>query len=165
MAIFRPSPALGHLRRQARDLMRAARAGDVTAAGRIRAVADALTLASAQLAVAREYGFASWTRLRDEVTARTASLARQAEAFCEASIRDGAGRAAGWWRPPRARPLQLRHRGDPGRRRPRADRARPGVPACVRALTFGRARRARRDDRRIEKYVLVPLPATRVPAM
>ena len=97
-------PSLDHLRRQARDLLRAARAGDSTAAGRIRAVADALTLASAQLAVAREYGFASRTRLRDEVTARTASLARQAEAFCEASIRDGAGRAAGWWRPPPSSP-------------------------------------------------------------
>ena len=45
-------------------------------------------------AVAREYGFASWTRLRYEVAARTAGLARQAEAFCEASIRDGTGRAA-----------------------------------------------------------------------
>jgi len=56
-------PSLDHLRRQARDLLRAARAGDTTAAGRIRAVADALTLASAQLAVAREYGFASRTRL------------------------------------------------------------------------------------------------------
>ena len=40
-----------------------------------------------------------------------------------------------------------------------------GIPACVRAFTFGRARRARRDDRRIEKYVLVPLPTTRVPGM
>jgi hypothetical protein len=49
----------------------AARAGDTTAADRIRAVADALTLASVQLAVAR-----------------------QAEAFCEASISDGTGRAA-----------------------------------------------------------------------
>jgi len=57
-------------------------------------VSDVLTLANAQLAVAREYGFASWTRLRDEVAARTAGLARQAEAFCEASIRDGTGRAA-----------------------------------------------------------------------
>ena len=94
MADLPARPSLDHLRRQARDLLRAARAGDTTAAGRIRAVADALTLASAQLAVAREYGFASWTRLRDEVTARTASLARQAEAFCEASIRDGTGRAA-----------------------------------------------------------------------
>ena len=94
MADLPARPSLDHLRRQARDLLRAARAGDTTAAGRIRAVADALTLTSAQLAVAREYGFASWTRLRDEVTARTASLARQAEAFCEASIRDHTGRAA-----------------------------------------------------------------------
>ena len=94
MADLPARPSLDHLRRQARDLLRAARAGDTTAAGRIRAVADALTLASAQPAVAREYGFASWTRLRDEVTARTASLARQAEAFCEASIRDGTDRAA-----------------------------------------------------------------------
>jgi hypothetical protein len=39
------------------------------------------------------------------------------------------------------------------------------IPACVRAFTFGRARRARRDDRRIEKDVLVPLPTTRVPGM
>jgi hypothetical protein len=94
MADLPAKPSLDHLRRQARDLLRAARAGDTTAAGRIRAVADARTLASAQLAVAREHGFASWTRLRDEVTARTASLARQAEAFCEASIRDGTGRVA-----------------------------------------------------------------------
>ena len=71
MADLSAKPSLDHLRRQARDLLRAARAGDITAAGRIRAVADALTLASAQLAVAR-----------------------QAEAVCEASIRDGTGRAA-----------------------------------------------------------------------
>ena len=165
MADLPARPSLDHLRRQARDLLRAAR-GDTTAAGRIRAVADALTLASAQLAVAREYGFASRTRLRYEVAARTASLARQAEAFCEASIRDGTGRAA---RMLAATPKLARYSfatavilGDP---RARADRARPGVPACVRAFTFGRARRARRDDRRIEKYVLVPLPTTRVPGM
>ena len=93
MADLPARPSLDHRRRQARDLLRAARAGDTTAAGRIRAVADALTLASAQLAVAREYGFASRTRLRYEVTARTASRARQAEAFREASIGDGTGRA------------------------------------------------------------------------
>lgn len=86
--------SLGHLRRQARDLLRAAQADDGAATARIRAVADALTLASAQLAAAREYGFASWTRLKDEVAARTASLAGQAEAFCPASIGDGTSRAA-----------------------------------------------------------------------
>jgi ankyrin repeat protein len=94
MADLPAKPSIDHLRRQGRDLLRAAQAGDTAAIGRIRAVSDALTLASAQLAVAREYGFASWTRLRDEVTARTAGLAQQAEAFCEASIRDGTGRAA-----------------------------------------------------------------------
>jgi ankyrin repeat protein len=94
MADLPARPSLDHLRRQARDLLRAAHAGDTAAAGRIRAVSDALTLAGAQLAVAREYGFASWARLRTEVTARTAGLAQQAEAFCEASIRDGTGRAA-----------------------------------------------------------------------
>jgi len=46
MADLPARPSLDHLRRQARDLLRAARAGDTTAAGRIRAVADALTLAS-----------------------------------------------------------------------------------------------------------------------
>jgi len=94
MADLPARPNLDHLRRQARDLLRAAHAGDPAAVGRIRAVSEALTLASAQLAVAREYGFASWARLRAEVTARTADLAQQAEAFCEASIRDGTGRAA-----------------------------------------------------------------------
>jgi ankyrin repeat protein len=94
MADLPAKPSIDHLRRQARDLLRAAQAGDTAAAGRIRAVSHALTLASAQLAVAREYGFASWSRLRDEVAARTAGLAQQAEAFCEASIRDWTGRAA-----------------------------------------------------------------------
>jgi ankyrin repeat protein len=94
MADLPAKPSLDHLRRQARDLLRAAQADDAAAVGRIRAVSAALTLAGAQLAVAREYGFASWSRLRDEVAARTASLARQADAFCAASIRDGTGRAA-----------------------------------------------------------------------
>jgi len=87
-------PSLDHLRREARDLLRAAQAGDPAAADRIRAVSAAPTLASAQLAVAREYGFASWARLKAEVDARTTDLARQAAAFCEASIRDWTGRAA-----------------------------------------------------------------------
>jgi len=94
MATLPPRPNLDHLRRQARDLLRAAQAGDDAAASRIRAVSGRLTLSAAQLAVAREYGFASWARLTAEVQARTTDLARQVEAFCEASIRDGTGRAA-----------------------------------------------------------------------
>jgi ankyrin repeat protein len=87
-------PNLDQLRRQARELLRAAQAGDATAAGRIRAVSDALTLTAARLAIAREYGYASWARLKAEVDARTMDLAEQAQAFCEASIRDWTGRAA-----------------------------------------------------------------------
>ena len=94
MVTLPPRPNLDHLRRQARDLLRAARAGDDAATARIGAVSGRLTLADAQLAVAREYGFASWARLAAEVQARTMDLAQQVEAFCEASIRDWTGRAA-----------------------------------------------------------------------
>jgi len=63
-------PDLGQLRRQAKDLLRGARAGDAAALGRVRAVSDRLVLASAQLALAREYGFTSWPGLRNEVLRR-----------------------------------------------------------------------------------------------
>ncbi|MGH3294437.1 MAG: ankyrin repeat domain-containing protein [Trebonia sp.] len=89
-----PRPDLDQLRRQARDLLRAARAGDPDATARIRAVSSSLTLTSARLAIAREYGFPGWARLKTEAEARTRDLAEQAAAFCEASIRDWTGRAA-----------------------------------------------------------------------
>jgi ankyrin repeat protein len=53
-----------------------------------------MTLAAAQLAVAREYGFASWPRLKAEVDARNTALAGQVDAFLQASMRDWTGRAA-----------------------------------------------------------------------
>ena len=94
MAVLPAQPHLDHLRRQARDLLRAARAGDTAAAERVLAVSGRLTLAAAQLAVAHEYGFASWAKLKTEVQARSASLAQLADEFCQASIRDWTGRAA-----------------------------------------------------------------------
>ena len=63
-------PDLDQLRRRAKDLLRAARDGDVAALTRIRAASDRLILASAQLAVAREHGFAGWNALRLEVDRR-----------------------------------------------------------------------------------------------
>jgi ankyrin repeat protein len=80
-------PDLDQLRHQAKDLLRAARAGDPAATARVRAVSGGMTLTSAQLAVAREYGFASWPQLKAEVDARTMDLGRQVDAFLEASIR------------------------------------------------------------------------------
>src|SRR5260370_16554581 len=94
MTVLPAQPDLDHLRRQARDLLRAARAGDRAAAERIHAVSEELNLTAAQLAVAREYGFASWAKLKTEVQARSLELARLADEFCVASIRDWTGRAA-----------------------------------------------------------------------
>lgn len=65
-----PRPDLGRLRRQAEELLRAARAGDAAALARIGAVDDGPAPASAQLAVAREYEFASWPKLKTEVVRR-----------------------------------------------------------------------------------------------
>ena len=63
-------PDLAQLRRQAKELLASARQGDDEAFARVRAVSDQLILASAQLAVAREYGFPSWAKLKIEVERR-----------------------------------------------------------------------------------------------
>ena len=66
-------PSLDQLRRQARELHRAATDGDEDSVRRVRAVSARFTLSAAQLAIAREYGFASWPKLRTEVARRRAA--------------------------------------------------------------------------------------------
>jgi hypothetical protein len=63
-------PDLDQLRRQARELLRAALVGEPAAITRIHVVAPQLTLSAAQLALAREYGFRSWPALRAEAEIR-----------------------------------------------------------------------------------------------
>lgn len=63
-------PDLSQLRHQAKDLLRAARNGDPAALARLHAVSDQLTLSAAQLALAREYGFGSWAKLKTEIERR-----------------------------------------------------------------------------------------------
>jgi len=63
-------PDLDQLRHQAKDLLHAAKRGDRDAAARISAVSDQLILSAAQLALAREYGFTSWAKLKLEVNRR-----------------------------------------------------------------------------------------------
>ena len=63
-------PDLEQLRRQAKELLRAAKDGEAAARAWIAAVGETMTLASAQLALAREYGFPSWRRLKTEVERR-----------------------------------------------------------------------------------------------
>lgn len=66
-------PDLGQLRRQGKELLRAARVGDPDAVARV----ERQTLAGAQLAVARGYGFSTWPALK----AALRDLGAQAEAF------------------------------------------------------------------------------------
>jgi hypothetical protein len=68
-------PNLGQLRRQARELLRAAADGEPSALSRIRVVSERVSLSAAQLATAREYGFTSWPALHAEVARRLAELA------------------------------------------------------------------------------------------
>ena len=63
-------PDLDQLRRQARELLRAAANGEGRAVARLRAVSDRVTLSAAQLAVAREYGYRSWPALKAGVERR-----------------------------------------------------------------------------------------------
>ena len=65
-------PNLDQLRRQARELQRAAHAGDPSAIRRLRRVSNTTSLTSAQLALARDYGFSSWAQLKAEVDQRRA---------------------------------------------------------------------------------------------
>jgi hypothetical protein len=94
-------PSLEHLKSQAKDLLAAAKAGDAEALTRIR---DALpsppaepALHDAQSAIAREYGFPSWQKLREQVEtqANVAALYAQhgivlvAQAVIDATIAAG----------------------------------------------------------------------------
>jgi ankyrin repeat protein len=63
-------PNFPQLRHQAKDLLRAAKIGTPVAVARMRSVSERVDLAAAQLAVAREYGFSSWPRLKTEVDRR-----------------------------------------------------------------------------------------------
>ena len=63
-------PDLEQLRRQARELLRAALSDRPSAVNRIRSVGNSTTYATAQLVLAREYGFSNWAALKTEVDRR-----------------------------------------------------------------------------------------------
>jgi ankyrin repeat protein len=99
-------PDLDQLRRQAKELRDAARRGDAAAAGRFTrhhpsARQGAVSLAAAQLVIARELGFASWPRLKAAIGASAVSR-REVSAFVAASAEG------------RLRQASDIYRGDPG---------------------------------------------------
>lgn len=71
---------IDQLRRKARELLRAAAAGEPEAIARLRAVSERPSLAAAQLALAREHGHRSWPALRSEVESRRHSTDRHPRA-------------------------------------------------------------------------------------
>lgn len=97
-----PRPSLEQLRKQAKSFLKRQQAADSDALTRIReshphwknqseqqVAAAPFVLADAQLVIANEYGFASWSRLQSHVkTLEAASTAAKAVA----SLRDAAGR-------------------------------------------------------------------------
>jgi hypothetical protein len=72
-----PRPNLDQLKHQAKDLQRSAH----------------IPLHEAQTRVAREYGFASWNKLRDHVEALTLEFAAAVDAFIEAATDERSDRA------------------------------------------------------------------------
>jgi hypothetical protein len=87
-------PNIDQLRRQARELLRAAADGEPSALARMRAFSERVSLSAAQLAVAREYGFASWPALHAEVQHRLAELPPGEEGTRRAGTRWSFGGAA-----------------------------------------------------------------------
>jgi ankyrin repeat protein len=87
-------PNLDQARRQAKELLRAARRGDATALARLAAVSAPLTLAGAQLALARELGQSGWPALVREIEARTTSIPENVVQFLRFSVNLQIGVAA-----------------------------------------------------------------------
>ncbi len=94
-------PHIDQLRRRAKELRDAARAGDPVALDRLARHApggNPTRLATAQLVIAREHGFPSWPKLRGQVAARAATPAERIDAFLYDSVaghRDHAARLLG----------------------------------------------------------------------
>jgi ankyrin repeat protein len=89
-------PSLDQLRRQAKDLIRAIRAGDTAAKDRLLVQLKSLSreiesgqrvisLSLAQLAIAREYGFESWPKLKFFVESEQMTFEQKLEAFVRAA--------------------------------------------------------------------------------
>src|SRR5262245_19041436 len=93
-------PNLEQLKNQAKDLLKSIQSGDADASQRLRENhphgsaqrlrADELTLADAQLVIAREYGFASWPKLKEHVEAVLLDTDDPMELFKKAFAEDDA---------------------------------------------------------------------------
>ena len=89
-------PNLDQLRRQAKELLKAGRDGKAEALARIAAYHPAgmpVSLAAAQLVVAREHGFPSWPQLKATVEERLMTRDQKVRALVRASVTGHTDRA------------------------------------------------------------------------
>jgi ankyrin repeat protein len=99
MATLPDRPSLDHLANQAKHLLASFRSGDPDAARRVAehhprpAAASSFALHDAQLVLAREYGFASWPRLKAHVAWLRADGGERAALFVRAAVDDNGARA------------------------------------------------------------------------
>src|SRR5579871_4727074 len=87
-------PDLNQARRQAKELLQAAKRGEGGALMRLAAVSAPLTLAGAQLTLARELGLPSWAALVREIEARNTSIPEDVIRFLRSSVNLQIGTAA-----------------------------------------------------------------------
>ena len=159
-----PAPSLEQLRKQAKDLLRAHRAGDPQAVARVAAhePGEPLKLTGAQHVVAREHGFPSWPRLKAYVE-RVAAHGPDLQHAYHEDLDYYEGRAYGLHasapRRHRERRRRLRALRRPGDRGGRARRGR--APARLREL--GGAAPPRRGPARLGRALRPRLPRRRGP--
>jgi ankyrin repeat protein len=94
MSVLPEHPDLDQARRQAKELLHAAQGRDAASLARLAAVSAPLTLAGAQLALARELGQPSWAALVREIEARNASIPENVVRFLRFSVNLQIGAAA-----------------------------------------------------------------------
>jgi hypothetical protein len=94
MSLLPEHPDLDQARRQAKELLHAAQGGDASALARLAVVSAPLTLAGAQLALARELGLSSWAALVREIEARNTSIPGSVVLFLRFSVNLNIGAAA-----------------------------------------------------------------------
>ncbi|MGH2857753.1 MAG: ankyrin repeat domain-containing protein [Solirubrobacteraceae bacterium] len=94
MSVLPEHPDLDQARRRAKELLHGAQAGNAEALARLAAASAPLTLAGAQLALARELGQRSWAALVREIEARTASIPEEVLRFLRFSVNLQIGTAA-----------------------------------------------------------------------
>jgi hypothetical protein len=94
MSVLPEHPDADQARRRAKELLRSARSGDAESLARLAVVSAPLTLAGAQLTLARELGQTSWAALVREIEARNVSIPENVMMFLRSSVNLQIGAAA-----------------------------------------------------------------------